>query len=92
MNLTGNFGNEKENCAKSGCRMFLHALCPGIEPSCQAYRHLEMLVSYTYLIDPDGPLNDNDEKVLPFPAHCDMDERLSMGVTVIQATVLRVSN
>ena len=66
----------------------MYLLCfAGIEPSCQGYRNLGLNVSYSMLVDPDGPTYSNDEEDEtdpPFVAHCEMWLRKFVGITMVK--------
>ncbi|KAG5851111.1 hypothetical protein ANANG_G00089560 [Anguilla anguilla] len=50
-----------------------------VAQSCSVLRDSGVLVSGTYIIDPDGPGQEQN----PFPVYCDMDSQPGAGVTVV---------
>ncbi|KAK2145705.1 hypothetical protein LSH36_662g04065 [Paralvinella palmiformis] len=80
----------------------------GIEPSCQDYRYKNRTYSYTYLIDPDGPvyphtsyprdlnIDNKDEfystNIAPFPVHCKFPAEPQIGITVIPTDQNKMPN
>ncbi|XP_035269113.1 uncharacterized protein LOC118225159 isoform X2 [Anguilla anguilla] len=50
-----------------------------VAQSCSVLRDIGVLVSGTYIIDPDGPGQEQN----PFPVYCDMDSQPGAGVTVV---------